>query len=73
MRLCGHFETEGTVYRPHILTTLTVVLLNVSGQIFFQPSAVSTELTFLTKFVVFKHFFFFKGKHIFSNLVALFN
>lgn len=73
VRLCGHFATEGTVYRARIQTALSVVLLNVSGQIFFQPSAVSTQLTFLTKFIVFKHFFFFKGKHIYISLMALFN
>lgn len=47
MRLCGYPATEGTVYSgAHILTTLSVVFLNVGAQIFFQPSAVSTELTF---------------------------
>lgn len=53
MRLCGYFATEGTVYRAHILTTLGVVFLNVGEQIFFQPSTVSTELTFLTRLIVF--------------------
>lgn len=57
MRPCGHFATEETVCRAHILTTLRVVSPNVSGQIFFQPSAVSTELTYLTDFIVSKHFF----------------
>jgi len=44
--LCGYFATEGTVFSAHILTTLSVVFLNVSAQIFFQPSTVSTEWTF---------------------------
>lgn len=51
--LCGYFATEGTVYRAHILTTLSVVFLNVGVQIFFQPSTVSTERTFLTRLIVF--------------------
>lgn len=46
------------MYAAHILTTLGVVFLNVSVQIFFYPSAVSTQLTFLTRFIVFKRFFF---------------
>lgn len=32
------------------------VFLNVGAQIFFQPSAVSTELTFLTRLIVLKRF-----------------
>lgn len=50
--LRGYFATEGTVCRTHILTTLSVVFLNVGVQIFFQPSTVSTELTFLTRLIV---------------------
>lgn len=46
VRLRGRFATEATVYTAHILTTLGVVLLNVGAQIFFQPSAVSTENIF---------------------------
>lgn len=38
----------------HSPTTLGAVFPNVGGQIFFQPSAVSTELTFLTRLIVFK-------------------
>lgn len=56
MRLCGYFATEGTVYWTYILTTLGVVFLNVGSQIFLQPSAVSTERTFLTRLIVFKRF-----------------
>lgn len=65
--------TEGTVYRAHVLTTLAAVFLNVGVQIFFQPSAVSTELTFLTRLIVFKKDFPFKDKHIYTGLVAAFN
>lgn len=56
MRLCGYFATEGTVCRAHIPTTLAAVFLNVGAQIFFQPSAVSTERTFLTRLIVLKRF-----------------
>lgn len=47
-----------SVRGAHILTTLSVVFLNVGVQIFLYPSAVSTQLTFLTRFIVFKGFFF---------------
>lgn len=53
VRPCGHFATEGTVSGARVLTTLGAVFLNVGVQIFFQPSAVSTELTFLTRLIVF--------------------
>lgn len=46
-----------SVRGAHILTTLSVVFLNVGVQIFLYPSAVSTQLTFLTRFIVFKGFF----------------
>lgn len=47
--------------------------LNVSTQIFFQPSTVSTELTFLTGFIVFKRFFLQRQTHLhqFSGTVQL--
>lgn len=64
VRRCGYFATEGTVYRTPILTALSVVFLNVGAQIFFQPSTVSTELTFLTRFTVFKGFFLQRQTHL---------
>lgn len=73
VKLCGYFATEGTVYRAHILTTLRLVFLNVSAQIFFQPSTVSTELTFLTRLMGFKRFFLQRQthQHQFSGCVQL--
>ena len=47
--------------------------LNVSAQIFFLPSTVSTQLTFLTGFIVFKRFFLQRQTHLhqFSGTVQL--
>lgn len=65
------------MYWAHILTTLSVVFLNVGVQIFFQPSTVSTELAFFFSFFDWADSFLkdfpFKGKHIDISLVALFN
>lgn len=69
----GRLATEGTVSGARSPTTLGAVLPNVGGQIFFQPSTVSTELTFLTRLIVFKKDFPFKDKHIYTGLVAVFN
>ena len=59
VRLCGYSCNRGNSVPDwaHFQTTLSVVALNVSGQIFLQPSAVSTERTFLTGFIVFERFF----------------
>lgn len=73
MRRRGRAATEATVSGADVLTTLGAVFLQAGVQIFFQPSAVSTELTFLTRLIVFKKDFPFKDKHIYTGLVAAFN
>ena len=58
--------------RAHILTTLFAVFLHVGVQIFFQPSAVSTQLTFLTRLIVLKKIFPLKT-NTYTGFVAVFN
>lgn len=51
------------MYGARLLTSISAVFLNLSGQIFSQPSAVSTELTFLTRFIAFKGVFLQRQTH----------